>query len=159
MAIDSILSHYKEKQYSASLLYGRPGTGKTAIGKFICHQLNQDGKEGVLCDTFKPCDANDDFVTLYNRVQTTESRILVLMLEEADVMMEKIHNGTVEGHKSLPVMLRNKTEWNSFLDRFDRGRYKHVILILTSNRDPEWFDSLDPSYTRQGRINLKMEIS
>ena len=48
-----------------------------------------------------------------------------------------------------------KGDWNKWLDRFDRGYYKNVIIIMTSNKSIEWFDKLDPSYLRSGRINIK----
>jgi hypothetical protein len=32
--------------------------------------------------------------------------------------------------------------------------YPYLILILTTNKKPEFFKELDPSYIREGRVNL-----
>jgi hypothetical protein len=83
---------------------------------------------------------------------------LIVVLEEFDIIISKIHFGTITQHKSLPSNIYDKTSWNQFFDRFDRRYYPWVILVLTSNVKPEVIDSLDPSYIRNGRINKVFEL-
>jgi hypothetical protein len=45
------------------------------------------------------------------------------------------------------------------LDSIQRGMYPNIILILTSNRAPEYIHSLDPSYIRKGRVDLTFEMT
>ena len=49
-------------------------------------------------------------------------------------------------------------DWNNFMDKIDRGHFPYLILMMTTNRTPEWFDALDPAYMRAGRVNMKLEI-
>ena len=53
----------------------------------------------------------------------------------------------------MPISVQNKTGWNRMLDEIGRGLYPHLILLMTSNRDPAFIRSLDPSYIREGRVN------
>jgi hypothetical protein len=40
------------------------------------------------------------------------------------------------------------------LDEIHIGMYPHMILLLTSNKSPEFIRELDPSYIREGRVDL-----
>ena len=37
--------------------------------------------------------------------------------------------------------------------------YPYCIIIMTTNKTPQYFDDIDPSYMRQCRINLKYELT
>ena len=37
--------------------------------------------------------------------------------------------------------------------------YPNTILLLTSNRGPEFVRALDPSYIREGRVDLILELA
>ena len=45
------------------------------------------------------------------------------------------------------------------LDTIQRGMYPNIILIMTSNRGPEFINSLDTSYIRKGRVDLTFEMT
>jgi hypothetical protein len=51
-----------------------------------------------------------------------------------------------------------KIDWNAFLDKFDMEYYPNIILILTSNKSIDYFNKLDSSYFRNGRVDLKIEL-
>ena len=44
-------------------------------------------------------------------------------------------------------------------DQIDRGVYPFLIVVLTTNKTPEFIRSLDPSYIREGRVNLICEVA
>jgi hypothetical protein len=44
------------------------------------------------------------------------------------------------------------------LDEIQRGMYPNIILLLTSNKTPDFIRSLDPSYIRDGRVDLTFEM-
>jgi ATP-dependent 26S proteasome regulatory subunit len=48
----------------------------------------------------------------------------------------------------------NKKGWNTFFDSFDIEIYKYVIVIMTSNKHTSYFNDLDPSLLREGRIDI-----
>ena len=157
-AIERIAENYKEKKYSTTLLHGPPGCGKSMVGILLAKHFLKTCSKVYFVDSFVPTDPGDEFIKLYTRVSPTQSSPLILLVEEVDVMIEKIHEGKVETHKDLPVQIKNKPDWNSFLDRFDRERFPFVILLMTSNRDIGWFNEKDPSYFREGRVNLKIRM-
>jgi hypothetical protein len=158
MAIDKILKHYNEKKYSTVLLYGVPGCGKSMLGILLAKHLLKTCPKVNFVDSFCPSDPGDEFISLYVKISPTEKSPMIVVLEEVDILVEKMHNGKVEEHKDLPVLVKNKTGWNMFFDKFDRERFPYVIFIMTSNQHIQWFNKLDPAYFRDGRVNLKIEM-
>jgi hypothetical protein len=156
--ISQIINDFQKNNYSITLLCGKPGTGKSMIAPLICDKLLKEKNKVTLCDTFNPTDPGDTFSSLYTKISPSENNPLVVVLEEIDIIIHKIHNNLIDPHKDIPIQIKNKIDWNLFLDRFDRKIYPHVILILTTNQPIEYFDNIDESYMRHGRITLKINV-
>jgi len=156
--IDEILELYNKNKYCVALIHGKKGCGKSMIPLLLGKKITKKDQEVHFCDTFKPTDPGDQFSNLYNLIEPTKESPLIVVLEEFDIIISKIHFGTITQHKSMPSNILDKTSWNQFFDRFDRRYYPWVILILTSNVKPDVIDSLDPSYIRDGRINKVFEL-
>jgi hypothetical protein len=150
--IDEVMSHFDEHDHSVVYLHGKPGTGKSLLGLLLTKELN-----GSLCTTFDPTDPGDTLNGLYNRVAPEKSNPLIVVLDEFDVILHKIHTG-VTPHKNIPIQVKNKTTWNQFLDRIQIGMYPNLILVLTSNKTPAYINEMDPSYIRKGRVDLCCEV-
>jgi hypothetical protein len=163
-ALDAMMQTYNAKKHCVSLLHGPPGTGKSIVAILLAKHLISLGKEVSFVDSFKPWEPNDTFSTLYHHISPTKHKPLIVVIEEIDTVIAKIHepadasSSMKKSHQHLPIMISNKCDWNSFLDKFDRRRYVHVFLILTANNSAEFFDALDPSYMRSGRVDVKMLI-
>jgi len=151
--IDKILENQKKMGRTVAYLWGEPGTGKSMIGLFLAQQTG-----GVYCSTMKPWKPNDTIDSLYAELEPSESSPLVLVFDEFDAAIMKIHVG-IDSHKILPIAVQDKAGWNYMLDNIQRGMYPHLILVLTSNRDPDFFTALDPSYLRPGRVDCSFEIT
>jgi len=149
--IENILENFNRNL--TVILHGKPGSGKSMIGLLLAKKLN-----GFFCDTFNPTEPGDDLSILYNTVIPTKSKPLILMLEEYDIMISRIHNNGIENHKHIPIQIRDKISWNNFLDKIDRGYFPNLILILTSNSHPDKITNLDPCYIRRGRVDCIFEI-
>ena len=68
--------------------------------------------------------------------------------------MALIHKG-IESHKNIPTLVRNKSSWNTLLDKIQLGIYPNIILLLTSNMGIKKINqTLDESYLRQGRMDI-----
>ena len=154
---DQIISSFEECISTVVLLHGSPGKGKSMIPHFIAAKMETDGKKVHICDTFNPTEPGDTLAGLYSKVNPSSTEPLIIILEEVDIILTSIHS-TIPTHKHIPIQIRNKTDWNSMLDKFDRQLYPGVIFIMTSNKDVAFFDELDVSYMRTGRVNLKFKV-
>lgn len=151
--IERIKELYSSHHNPCIMLHGMAGKGKSMIGRLLAVHYG-----GHYCDTWNPSDAGDEIGTLYNSISPTKSEPLILVLDEFDTIITKAHRGEIEKHKYIPVPIRNKTGWNQFLDRFALGSWPYVILLIISNRSPEWVNGLDPSYIRRGRVSDIIEV-
>ena len=151
--IDKILENYTKTSHTVAYIWGPPGTGKSMIGLFIAQQT-----EGIYCNTLKPWEPNDTLQSVYSEIEPSETKPLILIFDEFDAVITELHNGTILSHKNFPIAVQNKSGWNHMLDEIQRGMYPNLILILTSNCGPEFFNNLDPSYIREGRVDLTFEF-
>lgn len=156
--IQQIVEMYNEKHHIVCLLHGDAGGGKSMTAQYLCAELLKTNKAIHFCDTHSPCEPGDNFDSFYNKINPTDDSPLVLVFEEVDGMILNLHMAKVEQGKHIPVQIKNKTDWNCFLDKFDREIYQNVILLMTTNKSAGWFDGLDPSYMRVGRVDLKIEF-
>lgn len=163
--IDKIYEDYLHRSYTVILLYGYPGKGKSMIPYLLAKYMLEEKynnfqkyKKISLIDTFNPFQPGDKFSTLYTKVSPSKDSPLIVVIEEIDIMIMKIHTNTLSLHNDIPTLITNKIEWNMFLDRFDRGLYPNVIFIMTTNKNITYFDNLDDSYMRKNRVNIKLNV-
>ena len=156
--IKQIIDNYNQRTYSIPILYGKSGNGKSVGSILLCNELLKTKKSVCLVDSFNPTDPGDSFIGLYNKINPTEDKPLVVVLEEVDIIIQKISNNEIKPHETIPIQIKNKTDWNTFLDRFDRKMYPYVILMLTTNKTMDYFDAIDTSYLRNGRTTLKIHV-
>lgn len=149
-----VIDQYKKKDNAVALLYGKPNSGKTMAGLMIAQQL-----KASYCNTFKPWDAGQFMARLYSYTYPTEENPLVIAFDEFDISLMNIHTGNIQPNPKIPTEMVDKNGWNTFFDNINRGMYPHVIIILTTNRTPEFIKELDSSYIREGRVDLIHEFA
>lgn len=135
------------------ILYGRPGAGKSMVSILLAKEL-----KASLCDSFNPSDPGDSLARIYNTVCPTEDNPLIIVLEEFDILIKKIHAG-IKPHEHIPINVYDKTTWNTFFDKIDRHMYPFLIIIMTSNSHPDTINELDSSYIRPGRTDMIIELN
>ena len=145
---EDIMREYHEHNRCCSYIYGAVGTGKTMLAYLLSKKMG-----GSLCDTFNPTEPNDFFENLYTTRNPTKTKPLIVLLDEADKMIQHIHDETIAPHKKYPIMVYNKATWNLFFDRIDMGVYPYTIVILCSNVSPKEMNRLDTCYLREKRIH------
>lgn len=145
--VQDILEKYGQMKRLTVFIQGYTGTGKSTIGLLVAKELR-----GSYCHEFNPTDPGDSFKTFLRDSESVEDKgPLVIVLEEVDTLIRKVHDGTVLRHKNITTAVHNKTTFNSFLD--DMIFYKNTIIIMTSNVSKVVIDKIDPSYLRKGRVN------
>ena len=150
---NKIISAYNKKSFLTVYIHGKTGTGKTMLAYLMAKQLCCS-----ICDTFNPTDPGDLFSTFYSKVNPNIDKPIIVLMDEIDVLLKKIHNESLIKHKKVPIQVHDKSTWNSFFDKIDMGLYPHVIMILCSNKTKRELDRLDESYLRKGRAHLSFEL-
>jgi hypothetical protein len=151
--MDCVKEVINVKKHAVILLYGPPGSGKSFVSLMLAESMG-----GIYCNSFQPWIPGDTLGYLYMEAEPTAERPLIVSFDEFDSALLDIHTGKIVQHKSLLTSVCNKKGWNQMLDEIQRGLYPHLILVLSTNKTPEYIDSLDPSYIRPGRVDMMKHI-
>ena len=147
--VDGIASEFSTTNRLTVFIEGVPCSGKSSIGYLLAKRIG-----AVYCHSFNPTDPGDTFSYLVSRLRRDDddnSIPMIVVLEEVDVILQKIHTNTLLLNDRIPTSVKDKSSWTSFLD--DMLFYQNVILILTSNRSKKEIDEMDSAYLRKGRIH------
>jgi len=148
--IDDTINFYNKNHVCVTMVYGKPGTGKSIIGLLIAKKL-----KGSFCKTYNPTIPGDTLENIYDNAKVSITKPLILLIDEFDIILDRFHNDKIILHKDIPIEVYNKTTWNSLLDDINIKLYPYLIIILTSNlTDSEINIKYDKSYIREGRVNI-----
>ena len=170
-ALATIVQTYKDrlakrKYTSTFYLHGPPGSRKSTLARLVASVL-----DASLCREHNPTDPGDALFDLYNTVKPSADKPMVLLIDEADVIIERCKNGSIKPHNDIPIAIKDKSSWNKYFDLINEGeRYPYIICILTSNLSPDEVadrttvmehnkKKRDTSYLRPGRIHLCMHLT
>ena len=150
--IDDIRELLQKKKSAVVLLHGPPNVGKTMVSLIAANEFS-----GIYCNNLSPWEPGDTIVGVYTDVEISEKNPLILAFDEVDSAIEQIHVG-IQPHKDTKIKVRNKAGWNKMFDEIQKGFYPDLVVIMTTNRSPEFFDSLDPSYMASHRVDKVYKI-
>jgi hypothetical protein len=151
--VNAIVNDYMKRKHTVAFIHGKPGTGKSMVGILIANRFSSS-----FCNTLKPWQPGDTIGNILSEIEPTAQKPLIIVFDEIDLTLLKIHEG-IPPHKNVPIIVPDKSGWNNMLDTIQRGMYPNIILIMTSNRGPEFINSLDTSYIRKGRVDLTFEMT
>jgi len=151
--IEEVKSEYESNNYCITFINGIPGIGKSFIPILLANEMNC-----TYCNDWNPTDPSDDLSILYNSILPSKEEPLILVLEEIDIILTKIHKGILS-HKNIPIPVHNKITWNNLLDKINLGLYPYLMLFLISNKSITEISELDKSYLRNGRVTSKYELN
>jgi hypothetical protein len=147
---ENIMNSYKINNFCRIFISGNPGQGKSYFNYLMAKKLNC-----FLCDNFDPTEAGSSLSFVYNKIKPTSTKPLILVFDEVDILIEKIHKKTIQPHKKLKIEIYDKMTWNNFLDKFNYKLFPNTILVLISNKTKEYIDKIyDNSFLRNGRIDI-----
>ena len=158
--IQDILDNYSEQSYSRVFLHGKTGSGKSSIAIQLCAELLKNHPKVSLVTTWSPTDPGDSFFRMFNKAKPGPTAPLVVLLDEIDLLVDDVLDGKIHISDACPMAIEmtSKKGFNHFFDAFDREIYKHVVIILTSNRSVDYFNARDSSLLRPKRIDLIREV-
>ena len=147
---EDIMNFYNENNYAKIFISGDIGTGKTYFSYLFAKYLKCH-----LCDSFDPTEPSSSIDNVYSSVDHKYNEPLIILIDEVDIILNKITQKEPLHHEKYPIMIKNKIDWNSFLDKVEYGLYKNLIIILCSNMTKKEIDNkYDESFLRKGRINI-----
>lgn len=151
--VDEISRVFRERRRCVAYVHGETGSGKSKVAQFLAAKLN-----GSICRKFNPTDPGDGIRSLFAYAMPEESSPLIIVLEEFDIILNDVIHGRIKRHKSVPIEVYDKSTLNNFFDDIDNGELPNVIIVLTSNVPPTYYDNIDPSLLRAGRVDLRLTI-
>ena len=157
---ESVKENYNKS--GVYLLYGTPGTGKTTTSKkifehceessYICPDISTSLGGGYGSNTLI-----NNLLYYYNVIKPGNNKYLICILDEVDETIDSIFKNETNKDKNENYNPRyTKKNWNQFLEKI--YTMKNVILLLTTNKTKEYFDSLDPSLFRRYRITKSFKF-
>jgi len=150
--IKTITEHQEKHGHTVAYLHGPSGSGKTMIGILLANAY-----KGSYCNTLKPWRPGDTLSSICSEIEPTPTEPLIIAFDEFDGPLVNIHAG-IEPHKNITIQVSDKCGWNQMLDEVAIGMYPNVIILLTSNKSPDFIKELDPSYIREGRVDVTFEV-
>jgi len=151
--IDEIKMHYQKQNHTVCFISGPPNKGKTLIGLILATHFGSH-----YCNTLKPWQPGDLLADVYSEAEPTKEKPLWVVLDEIDIALLQIHVG-IPQHKMIPINVSDKHGWNRFMDEIHWGMYPHLIMILITNKTFNFLNDLDSSYLREGRVDIKFDMS
>ena len=149
MIATSILNGYGNRLIT--IIAGPNGTGKSQIAKQFAKAMN-----ATVCDDYNPSRQGENFITLIKNVKPSKETPLVILIEEFDKIITKIHEPAKDKFTGLIQSMTDKPSYNMFMDRL--SEYDNVFLVITMNSSFKQIDDMDISYTRYGRVDLKVNF-
>lgn len=153
--IDKIIAKYQSSLTHKCVVFieGTPGTGKSMIANLLAKRL-----DSPFTSEFNPTDAGDSLRSVIQEAMPSKKKPVIIRLDEIDIIFRKVIENKVEKHKHIHTMVTDKISLNAFFDNFDQGRYQNIIVIMTSNLTCQQIDDMDPSFMRDGRVDLKIKL-
>lgn len=144
--VNDVLEVYRRQRHASTYIHGHPGTGKSTIGLLLAQKIR-----GVYYNHFRPWEPNESLATVYNEIDPSEDRPLVLAMDEIDEAITLMDQHLIPRNNKLPIAITDRNGWNTMLDEIGMGLYPYTIVVCTSNTPPDRLPDL--SYVRAGRID------
>lgn len=154
--VNKIYSLFMEQRKVVVFVSGKIGTGKSMISDMLAAKINASETKD-----WNPSLPNQFFYNLVALANPTTHNPFLILLDEVDKLLDKIHNNQIRyHHPEYQTEIRNKSDWNGFLDDFNTKNpckehiFSNIIIFMTSNKSKREIDKMDPSYLREGRVDM-----
>ncbi len=134
-AIDQIVTDYENKQVATALIMGKPGTGKSALGRLIAVRLARMFNCEPCVIEFNPTIPGLTFTQVIGVPNAL--RPMIVVIDEFDCVINYAIAGT-ESRDGISLA-RNEQSLLSNLDRLSMNKF--TITIFTSNMTRDHFET------------------
>jgi hypothetical protein len=135
---------FNEKNNCVVLLIGVPGIGKSRVSLLLSQQLN--------CCVL---DCNVSTIDHYYKKYYVDNNPIIFIIDEVDIELESIENVDLVNISRKDEYVFTKKEWNTIFDHIDLGFYPGLIILMTSNKMNDGYNS----ELRRGRIDIKYTMT
>lgn len=160
---NKIVNIFEENKRCVCLLSGKPGTGKSITANVLCNHLVKKYKNITFISNYNLKNYGANLSHIYSNFRICSNNILVLLINEVDISLERIHNYREEEKNEKQskeyIFIKDKRQYNDFFDKITIGIMSNIIIIMTTNKSFEWFDAMDKCYMREGRVDLKINYN
>lgn len=88
--VNRIINHFKTHGHAVCYLWGEPGVGKSTISLLVAKELN-----AKICFDIDPIERHSDGIfQLHSYLDPTKDNPLIIVIEEVDSVLEKVHYST-----------------------------------------------------------------
>jgi len=134
------------------LVYGPPGSGKSSLPLLVSAKI----PNSIVVTEFDPSEPGRFLGWLLKKYKGSDKTV-ILVLDEFDVLVKKVLDGSVKLNKHNKVEVHDKRTLNSFLDRL--AKLENFICIATTNEPLSWWNQAERDFvTRPGRFSKLFEL-
>jgi ABC-type lipoprotein export system ATPase subunit len=135
---------FNEKNNCVVLIIGEPGIGKSRVSLLLSQQLN--------CCVL---DCSVSTIDNYYKKYYVDNNPIIFIIDEVDIELESIENVDLVNISRKDEYVFTKKEWNTVFDHIDLGFYPGLIILMTSNKINDKYNS----ELRRGRIDIKYTMT
>jgi len=143
--LDDIVKDYEKKYRSSCIIKGKPGIGKSVMGRLLAKKMIKKGYFPTLVEGFD-CTTQIDILSIMEDLENNQP--IIVMLDEFDISCDETYK---DKDTDKECHAKNKTSLNNFLDTCNV--LDNLIIIATTNN--ENIEEDYPEYTRDGRFDRK----
>ena len=153
---ESVIQQYNHS--GVYLLCGIPNTGKTTTAKKLFDYFEDTSVicPDILSPPFSIPTLTKSALYFYNKVKPEKDKYLIFILDEVDVIIDEMMETKNNTHFYETLRKPTKQAWNSFLEKI--STLNNVVLLLTTNKTKEYFDTKDKSLFREHRVTKSFQF-
>ena len=160
MVASYIYKKYNSKDVKnvVAVLYGKPNQGKSMTAHYLANIIVE--RQSVMLVNYNLDTKSITFSDfIFESKRLSDASIIIILIDEIDIAITKMHErshmkASNENISNDKYILKTKYEYNDMMDKINLGVYDRTIIIMTTNKDRQYFNNLDESYLRYGRVDM-----